>query len=184
MNSPVPVRSVAYDKMAVGDFDSALAIFLDIFDGRDIEAAACLGWLYLRKSSKNYNPAEALKYYKIAAAGGDGAANYYVANCLYKERRLNEALASYMIAADTGIAEGAFNAYKILRILGRPDEAIAMREKAINMGHAFAARDRALEMMYGHRGLLKIPYGALTLARLAPRIIRHAKTTVGYKRLK
>jgi len=173
----------AYEKLNRGELQSALNILLEIFDGQHANTAVAIANIYSYAKFPGVNQAQALKFYLIAAENGNGYANYKLGS-YYRDLGSDlDALKYYTEGARLGIVECAYCSFVILRNLGRLEDAAAMKKLAAKLGQPFAARDEALEMIKGRRGVLWVPIGIIKLLKLAPAIIKRVKKTEAYRRL-
>jgi hypothetical protein len=79
--------------------------------------------------------------------------------------------------------ECAYAAYSLLREFEKPDEALEMQALAARLGHPFAVRNEAIDMILGRRGITKIPLGLSKYIVSVPRTIAYAKSTPRYRKL-
>ena len=162
-------------KVRSGDLEGALSEYLASFDGEDSNIATAIGYLYSRKGIGRFDLDKAFEYYSIGAAGGISYANHALGGLLMRLGKKSEALDQYIIGAQRGRMECAYNAYFLLKQSRRLGEAESMRDLAIKLGHPLAARDQAFDLLFGHRGFKYVLSGLAQYIVLVPKLLSYSR---------
>lgn len=169
-------RDAVWELIKSGKYDQAFRECLTCAKRGSADAGVLLGWMYQTGTGTEKNLDEAKKWYESAKSDNPGQAEFYLGT-IYRAQHDNvRGLEAFNNAARAGYAPAMYHLGRLYLFGdGVPrDEAVAFRyfEEAAKRGHLFARRNIAQHMMSGRAGILRIPYGILSMIAVLYRGVR------------
>lgn len=169
---------VAYALLRAGRYDEAYPRLRDLENAGDGWASLHLGWMYHKGLACPTDLERAEASYLRAYERGIPEAAFYLGRLYRSLKRYQEALRYLEEASSRDDPSASYWAYVLYSDSesGKRNslKAAEFLEKAAALGHIFARRDLAKQMIKGKFGVSRIPYGAWSLIANAIRTARIA----------
>lgn len=158
------------------EYERALALYEQIFDGKDAATAALIGYVYWKPDSPQYNPTEAKKFLQIAAEQGHTFAQYALGNLLECDGNRDAAAQWYSKASDAGNSLSSYKLYRYFK--DRKDMGLADRylNRTVSQGNALALQHLAMRHAHGHFGIIGIFKWIYMLLKNIPNLVEFVTT--------
>jgi TPR repeat protein len=135
-----------------------------------VAAQLLLGWMYHAGKGVHQNLEEAEKWYQKAAVTDSPEGQFYLATLHRTKRQYQQAIEWFEKSASQGYSPAIYLLGKLYYIGDgvaiNKEKAFEYFERAAQDGHLFARRNIAYDMIKGHRGISRIPFGILVMAQV------------------
>jgi TPR repeat protein len=170
------VLKEAHSRLERKEYERALALYEQIFDGRDAAIAAFIGYIYWKSDSPKYNATKAKQFYQIAAEQGHTYAQHALGSLRQDDGNIEAAVQWYLKASDGG---DSLSSYKLCRYFdGCKEMELADRYliRALDQGNVLALQWLAARHVKGHFGVIDIFKGIYMCFAKIPNLIEFVKT--------
>lgn len=151
--------------MMDGKYEEAIPLLRSLAKGGSEYACVYLAWLYQNGLGVPQDHHEAQTWYRVVADTGSPIGQHYLGSLLRKLNQFEEAFTWHKRSADAGYLPAI---YRLSRMYAygqgvTKDKNLAQKylSDAAALGHLFAKRDIAIQMLKGRFGYQKIPIGFL-----------------------
>jgi uncharacterized protein len=150
-----------------GHFSDAYAYSLPLAEQGEVDAQLYVGWMLHTGKGVTKNLREAEEWYRRAIAANSVRAEFNLGSLFWNSRDFPRALEWFERAGADGFGPALYHLGRMYRhgvgVAASPAKAREYVERAARLGHIYARRDLALEMVTGARGISQIPRGFLRL---------------------
>lgn len=162
----------AYDMYERKQYSDAIDRFHSLLARGSVFAALYLGYMYHRGLGVVADLSKAREFYFKAAQAGSSEGQYYVAALHHQNNELNEAFYWYTKAAEQSHVSAMYWIYSMYTHgeIAPVDKTKAQKYlvEAAKLGHLYAQRARASQLLHGAEGLRGFFTGLVMTIRLLP----------------
>lgn len=172
------VRKEAYGRLERKEYGRALALFEHVFDGKEAWVASCMGFIYSRRDSGEYNRTKAKRFYRIAAEQGDTYAQYALGGLLTEDGNSEDAQRWYTMGSDAGEPSCSYILYRHFKSRGDNETAERYFNRAVDQGNPIAFQHLSIRYVKGYFGISGVLKGFNMYIKNIPKLIRYIKENV------
>ena len=161
---------IASELFADERYEEAFEKYRVLAERGSLIAQLLLGWMYHAGKGVDQNLEEAEKWYRKAAVTNSPEGQFYLATLHRTKRQYQQAIDWFEKSASQGYSPAIYLLGKLYYVgegvAVNKDKAFEYFERAAQEGHLFVRRNIAYDMIKGHRGISRIPFGILVMAQV------------------